>query len=341
MIIDLRSDTITRPTAAMLEAMYRAEVGDDVFGEDPTVNALEVKVAKLFGKDAALFTPSGTMANQLAIKVHTHAGDEVICDQTAHIYNFEGGGIAVNSGASVRLLHGDRGRITSEQIENNINPCEFHYAKSKLVAIENTTNKGGGAYYDFSEIEKIKQVCLQHSLKLHVDGARIFNALCETGQTPSDFAKPFDSLSVCLSKGLGAPVGSLVIGNNDFITEARRFRKIFGGAMRQAGYLAAAGIYALDNHIARLSEDHLHAQIIGDIVGALPQVKNVLPVHTNIVIFNLKEGLTSAEFLHKIKELDILGVSFGKQTVRLTTHLDFTNEMLNEFERRIKIIFRY
>jgi len=339
MIIDLRSDTLTRPTQGMLEAMFAAQVGDDVFGEDPTVNALENKASQLFGKEAALYTPSGTMANQIAIKVHTNAGDEVICDQTAHIYNFEGGGIALNSSASVRLLKGNRGCITAEDVEENINPSDFHHAKTKLVALENTTNKGGGAYYNFAEVEKIKAVCLKHNLKLHVDGARIFNALTETGQNPSDFAQPFDSISVCLSKGLGAPVGSLIIGNKQFIDEARRFRKVFGGAMRQAGYLAAAGIYALDNHIERLAQDHLNARIIGDIVSALPQVKNLLPVLTNIVIFNLKEGMTSADFLKKMKEIGILGSSFGKQTVRLVTHLDFTTEMLNEFEKRIKNTF--
>ncbi len=339
MTIDLRSDTITRPTQGMLEAMFAAKVGDDVFGEDPTVNALEIKAAQIFGKEAALYTPSGTMANQIAIKVHTHAGDEVICDQTAHIYNFEGGGIALNSGASVRLLKGDRGCIKAEEVAENINPTEFHYARTKLVALENTTNKGGGAYYEFAEIEKIKEVCLKNNLKLHVDGARIFNALTETEQNPADFAKPFDSISVCLSKGLGAPIGSLIIGDNDFITDARRFRKVFGGAMRQAGYIAAAGIYALDNHIERLAQDHLNARIIGDILSILPQVKHVLPVHTNIVIFNLKDNITSAEFLRKLKEIGILGSSFGKYTVRLVTHLDFSTEMLNEFEKRIKATF--
>jgi len=319
--------------------MYAAPVGDDVFGEDPTVNALEAKVAKLFGKEAAIFTPSGTMANQIAIKVQTIPGDEVICDKTAHIYNFEGGGIALNSGSSVRLLDGHQGRFTAEQVAANINPSDFHYAKTRLVAIENTTNKGGGAYYDFSEIEKIKQVCINHQLNLHVDGARIFNALIETGQKPADFGKPFDSISVCLSKGLGAPVGSVLVGSSEIIYKARRYRKIFGGGMRQAGYLAAAGIYALDHHVERLSHDHLHARIISDILQTIPLVKNVIPVQTNIVIFDLKEGTTSAQFLAKLKEIGILGVSFGPQTVRLTTHLDFSKEMLNEFEDKIKKAF--
>ena len=338
-MIDLRSDTITRPTKAMLEAMYAAPVGDDVFGEDPTINALEEKTAKLFGKEAAIFTPSGTMANQIAIKVHTQPGDEVICDQTAHVYNFEGGGIALNSGASIRLLHGDRGKFTAQQVEENINPTDFHYAKTSLVAIENTTNKGGGDYYDFADIEKIKTICNKYNLKFHVDGARLFNALVETGQSPLDFGKPFDSISICLSKGLGAPVGSILIGNNKFINKARRFRKIFGGGMRQAGYLAAACIYALDNHVERLKEDHANAKVIGSLMEKLPVVKSILPVLTNIVIFDLKEGTTSVQFLEKLKEIDILGVSFGPQTVRLTTHLDFSKEMLNEFEVKIKKAF--
>lgn len=338
-MIDLRSDTITRPTSAMLAAMQAAPVGDDVFGEDPTINALEEKTAQLFGKEAAIFTPSGTMANQIAIKTHTQPGDEVICDQTAHIYNFEGGGIALNSGVSARLLQGNYGRFTAKQVAENINPDDIHHAVTKLVALENTTNKGGGAYYAFAEIEKIKQVCTQNNLKLHVDGARVFNALTETHQSPADFGKPFDSISVCLSKGLGAPVGSILIGEKTFIKKARRYRKVFGGAMRQAGYLAAAGIYALDNNVQRLKEDHRNAQVIKSIVEKLPVVKEVLPVHTNIVIFNLHEQWTSADFLAKIKEAGILGVSFGPHTVRLTTHLDFSKEMLNEFEQKITKLF--
>ncbi len=340
-MIELRSDTFTRPTEGMLAAMFAAEVGDDVFGEDPTINQLQTKLAKILGKEAAIFTPSGTMANQIAIKLHTQAGDEVICDQSSHIYNFEAGGIAYHSGASVRMMHGDQGRFMADEVAQNINdPKNYHLPITRLVALENTTNKGGGAYYDFAEVLKIKEVCVKNGLKMHVDGARLFNALAETKQAPADFAAPFDSVSICLSKGLGTPVGSVLVGSSDFIYRARRVRKIFGGAMRQAGYLAAAGVYALDNHVVRLQDDHARAKKIEEIVSQLSIVKRVAPVNSNIVIFDLKKGMTSAEFLEKLKENGILGVSFGVQTVRLTTHLDFTKDNLDQFEQTIKRVFR-
>ncbi|TAH01906.1 MAG: aminotransferase class I/II-fold pyridoxal phosphate-dependent enzyme, partial [Sphingobacteriales bacterium] len=259
MIADYRSDTVTRPTPAMLAAMMNAPLGDDVFGEDPTINQLEQLAAGTFGYEAAIFCPSGTMTNQIAIKCHTQPGDEVICDKNSHVYIYEGGGIAFNSGASVRLLEGDRGRITAEQVAESVNPDDVHRPISRLVSLENTCNRGGGSCYNLTEIEKIRKVCNQHGLILHLDGARLFNAMVARKEDPQAYGKLFHSISICLSKGLGAPVGSLLLGNQAFIKKARRVRKVFGGGMRQAGVLAAAGIYAMENHVERLTQDHLHA----------------------------------------------------------------------------------
>lgn len=335
-MIDLRSDTVTRPSKPMLEAMFNAQVGDDVFHDDPTVNALEEKVASLFGKQAAVFCPSGTMTNQIAIKTHTRPGDEVICDVSSHIYNFEGGGIALNSGCSVKLLHGDRGRFTAEDVKNNINnPDDLHLAMTKVVAIENTCNKGGGSCYNFSEIENIAQLCKKHKLKFHLDGARLFNALVEKSESPEQYGSVFDSISICLSKGLGAPVGSLLTGDKEFIADARRFRKAFGGGMRQAGYLAAAGIYALDNNIERLKTDHQRAKELGNVLFSLSYVKSVLLVETNIVIFSLNDDKESSEFIAELQKEGILVVGFGPQTIRVVTHLDFTDD---DMENVIKVL---
>ena len=286
-MIDLRSDTFTKPTPAMLDAMFRAEVGDDVFGEDPTINKLEAMGAEMFGMEAGLFCPSGTMTNQIAIKVHTKPGDEVICDEVSHVYIYEGGGIAFNSGCQVRTIHGDRGRINAAQVEEAINPDDLHKATTSLVSLENTANRGGGACYAFSEIVAIKNVCNNHGLPLHLDGARLFNALVAKNETPRQYGEVFDSISICLSKGLGTPVGSLLLGKTDFIKEARRVRKKFGGGMRQAGYLAAAGIYAFENNIERLAEDHEHAKKVGEALAQKPFVKSVVPVETNILIFEM------------------------------------------------------
>jgi threonine aldolase len=262
MMIDFRSDTQTRPSAAMLEAMNQAKVGDDVYGEDPSVNELEARSAEMFGMEAAVFCPSGTMTNQIAIKCHTQPGDEVICDGSSHIYQYEGGGIALNSGASVRLLSGDRGRITATQVAEAINPDDVHKANSSLVSLENTSNRGGGSCYELEEISRIREVCDRHGLILHLDGARLFNALVARNQSPKDYGKLFHTISICLSKSLGCPVGSLLLGSTPVIKKARRFRKVFGGGMRQAGYLAAAGLYALENNIERLEQDHQKARQI-------------------------------------------------------------------------------
>jgi threonine aldolase len=263
MQVDFRSDTVTRPTPGMLEAMFKAKVGDDVFSEDPSINELEALGAKMFGMDAALFCPSGTMTNQIAIKCHTQPGDEVICEAGSHIYQYEGGGIAFNSGASAKLITGDRGRITAQQVVESINNADdVHKAKSSLVSLENTANRGGGSCYNLEEIKRIKQVCDQHSLLLHLDGARLFNALVAKKEKPEEYGTLFHSISICLSKGLGCPVGSLLVGTQDFIKKSKRIRKLFGGGMRQAGYLAAAGIYALQHQIERLQTDHDHAKQI-------------------------------------------------------------------------------
>jgi threonine aldolase len=329
MTINLMSDTVTKPTAGMLDAMFAAEVGDDVFGEDPTVNALEAKMAKCFGKSSALFCPSGTMTNQIAIKVHTQPLDEVICDEYSHIYQYETGGYASNSGVGINLIKGTNGKVTAEQVEAAIKPVHDWLPISKLVVLENTCNKGGGSYYTLEEIRPIRALCEEKGLRLHLDGARLFNALVETDEPPKAVGELFDSISICLSKGLGAPVGSVLIGDADFIRQARRVRKALGGGMRQAGYLAAAGIYALDHHIDRLKRDNDRARRLGEVLETLDFVEAVRPVQTNIVIFDLKKPFTAESFLATLKAKDILAVPFGPQTVRFVTHLDVTEEMID------------
>ncbi|MGL5892654.1 MAG: threonine aldolase family protein [Bacteroidia bacterium] len=336
MLIDLRSDTVTRPTKPMLEAMFAASVGDDVFGEDPTVNALEAKTAALFGHEAGLFCPSGTMTNQIAINVHTRPGDEVICDHNAHIYHYEGGGIGRNSGAQARLVPGERGKMTASQVEAAVNPVYDWLARTKLVAVENTANRAGGSYYALEALRSIREVAAKHNLATHLDGARIFNALVAAGDRPQEMGSLFDSVSVCLSKGLGAPAGSVLLGSRSFITEARRVRKVLGGGMRQAGYIAAAGIYALDNNINRLAEDHRRAAVLAETVGQLSFVSAQLPTETNIVIFSLADEMPADKFLQKLAEKNIKAVQFGPQTIRFVTHLDFTDEMLDATVRVLK-----
>jgi threonine aldolase len=329
-MIDIRSDTVTRPTPAMLEAMMHANVGDDVFGEDETVNALQRKAEELFGMEAALFCPTGTMTNQIGIKVHTHPGDEVICDELAHIYLYEGGGIASNSGASVRLLKGHNGRFTAEQVRENINRRDdSHLPWTRMVAIENTVNKGGGACWDLGQIERIREVCDEEGLALHLDGARLFNALVARRESPRQYGQLFHTISICLSKGLGAPAGSLLLGSKAHISKAHRYRKAMGGGMRQSGYLAAAGLYALEHNVQRLHEDHARAKILESELRALPYVATVLPVETNIVIFRLHDRVNTEGFLQKLDAQRIRALSMGKQMVRFVFHLDVTDEQLN------------
>lgn len=327
-LIDLRSDTVTRPTPAMLEAMFEARVGDDVYEEDPSVNALQDKAARIFGMEAALFCPSGTMTNQIAIKLLTQPGDEVICDRLAHIYNYEGGGIAVNSLASVRLLDGERGRFTPEDVLENINSDNLHYPRTSLVALENTVNKGGGCYYTIEQIAAISEICEANNLSLHLDGARVFNALVATGENPAQYGQYFDTISLCLSKGLGTPVGSVLLASKTHIEKAKRIRKVLGGGWRQAGFLAAAGSYALDHHIQRLSEDHARARKIAGHLQKLSFVQDILPVETNIVIFQTPSAQVNNSLLDYLKEHQILASAFGKNKIRFVTHLDFTNAML-------------
>lgn len=336
MLIDLRSDTVTRPTPSMQKVMWSAQVGDDVFGDDPTVNGLEEKAARLFGMEAALFCASGTMTNQLAIRVHTQPGSDVICDKLSHIYLYEGGGIMLNSFSSVKLLDGDRGRLKAHQVAEAISPeHDVHSTLTRLVSLENTMNKGGGCYYDLQEIKAIRKVCDKHGIPLHLDGARLFNALVETGESPDQYGELFDSISICLSKGLGCPVGSLLLGKTDFIRKARRFRKVMGGGWRQAGFLAAAGIYALDHHIDRLKEDHTRARTIGELLRQKPEVEFVYPIDTNIVIFQLPDSILAVDYVRRLEMMRIRAVPFGKHLVRLVTHLDFTDDHLTELEKQL------
>jgi len=322
-MIDLISDTVTRPTPGMLEAMLRAEVGDDVFGEDPTVNALEEKAADLFGMESALFCASGTMTNQIAIKVHTQPGDEVICHQLAHIYLYEGGGMMFNSGVSVRLVGSPDGLMNAAEVEGGIaEPDNIHAARTRLVALENTSNRGGGSCLDFAEVESVGAVARRYRLGFHLDGARLFNALAAAGGSPRDYGAVFDSISICLSKGLGCPVGSLLLGERDFIREARRIRKRFGGGWRQAGMLAAAGIYALDHHVDRLPEDHALAGRLGQCLAEQPWVADVNPVETNIVIFALRDPGRGEQLVRALRDRGVRAMSMGQGKLRMVTHLD-------------------
>ncbi len=330
MIIDFRSDTVTKPTPAMLEAMMQAKVGDDVFGEDASINELENITAAMFGMEAAIFCPSGTMTNQIAIKCHTQPGDEVICDESSHIYQYEGGGIASNSGASVKLLQGNLGRINADMVKAAINADDVHKANTSLVSLENTSNRGGGSCYDFEEIKKLQALCKENQLAFHLDGARLWNALIAKKETAKQYGEAFDSISVCLSKSLGCPVGSLLVGKKDFIKKARRVRKAFGGGMRQAGFIAVAGIYALENNINRLEEDHKHAKKIAETISKKEFVKMVLPVETNIIIFELNDTITAPDLVSKLKFENILGYAISPNRVRLVLHLDINEQMVNK-----------
>jgi threonine aldolase len=331
MEINLVSDTVTRPSVEMLNVMFNAKVGDDVYKQDPTVNELEETLADLFGMEASLFFPSGTMANQTAIKLHTQPGEQVICDKYSHIYHYEGGGASFNSGVSCCLVDGKRGMITSDLVKNAINDPEFYHAPlTSLVSIENTTNKGGGACYDIETLQAIKQVCIENNLKYHLDGARLWNALVAKKQHPKQFGELFDTISVCLSKGLGAPVGSVLLGTKEDMKRALRIRKIFGGGMRQSGYLAAAGLYALQNNINRLEIDHRRAKELGSLLEKMSWVANVEPVETNILIFGLQPSVDEKLFMEKLKQKGILISSMGHGKLRIVTHLDY-KEVMHEY----------
>ncbi|MCR1025983.1 beta-eliminating lyase-related protein [Cellulophaga baltica] len=340
MRINLISDTVTKPTPGMLEAMFTAEVGDDVFKEDPSINALEEKVAKMFHKEVALFFPSGTMANQAAIKLHTQPADQLICDKYAHVYNYEGGGISFNSGVSCKLVDGNRGMMTALQVAEAINPPDFYHSPlTTMVSIENTTNKGGGACWDFEELKNIQAVCKTHHLGYHLDGARLWNAMVAKNETPQQYGELFDTISVCFSKGLGCPVGSVLVGNKDIMQKAIRIRKLLGGGMRQAGYLAAAATYALDHHVDRLAEDHKRAKEIGELLTQLPFIQKVEPIETNIIIFEIDESLLSAErFLEKLKANNVHIIGMGQGKLRIVTHLDYTEVMHEAFLSILKKI---
>lgn len=331
MVIDLRSDTLTQPTSEMKAAMLEAATGDDVYGEDPSVNALQDYAAELFGMEAALFCPSGTMCNQIGIRLATRPLSEVICDQYAHIYRYEVGGIAVNSQASVRLIAGDRGRLTAAAVEAEINPDEMHHPHTSLVSLENTSNKGGGSCYDIDEIAAIHALCTQHGIRMHLDGARLFNALVATGQEPATFGTYFDTISICLSKGLGAPVGSLLLCSKADLPAAIRYRKVLGGGMRQAGFLAAAGLYALQHHVNRLMEDHWHARRLGNTLKDINGIEQVLPVETNIVVFKPDPAwMEAAAFIAKLADEGIKISNFGGGFLRMVTHLDISGEMIDQ-----------
>lgn len=338
MIVDLRSDTVTRPDAAMLEAMLHAPTGDDVFGEDPTVNQLQERLAAMFGHEAGLFCPSGTMTNQIAINVHTRPGDEVICDRLSHIYNYEGGGLARNSGVQVRLVHGDQGRFTVADVRGEINPPDSHYARTSLISVEDTCNKGGGAVYDPEILRELSHFARSQGLGFHLDGARVFNALAITKMPVDRYGRMFDSISVCLSKGLGTPGGSVLLGSHAFIREAHRARKAMGGGMRQVGILAAAGLYALDHRLPLLTEDHAKAAQLASALEECTWVKSVLPVSTNIVIFSLQAPLDSAAVVKALGEKGVLALPFGPDKVRFVTHFDASAEHIRRAVEVLKAI---
>lgn len=327
-LIDLRSDTVTKPTPAMREAMFNAAIGDDVFGEDPTVNELQQFAADYFGMEAGLFCSSGTQTNQIAINVHVKPGGEVICHEDSHVYKYEGGGIAKNSGASVRLLGGNRGRLMAMEIEKWIMPDDVHFPVTQLISLEDTANRGGGAVYDFEEIKRISALAKKNNLPLHLDGARLFNALRVNKIDPKAYAAEFDSISICLSKGMGAPVGSVLLGTKEFIHKARRVRKVMGGGMRQAGFIAAAGLYAMKHHVERLDQDHQHAKLLEDVLNDCEWVQQCLPVETNIVVIELKQPDLRDAYIEAFAKADIKVVAFGPGMIRMVTHLDFSKEDL-------------
>ena len=327
-MIDLRSDTVTKPTPEMLAFMQQCKVGDDVYKEDPTVNALEDYVAELFGLDTALYFPTGSMANQAAIKLHTQPGEQLICDKYAHVYHYEGGGVSFNSGVSCKLLNGSRGKITADLVKTGINPPDFYHSPlTSLVCLENTTNKGGGACYDLESMKAIRAVCHAEGLGLHLDGARLFNAMTEMDYTPKDLGQIFDTISICLSKGLGAPMGTVLVGKEAVMRKSMRVRKVLGGGMRQIGYMAGCGLFALQNHVKRLKDDHQKAQTIAKHLHQLNYVKSVEPVETNIIIFYLADKVEESQFTDYLQKHDIQISQMGEGKWRVVTHLDYTDEM--------------
>ena len=335
-MIDLRSDTVTKPTIEMKSFMMDAKLGDDVFEDDPSVRHLEDMAASMFGMEAGLFCPSGTMTNQIALMTHLKPGDEVICSRESHIYNYEGGGIARNAGASVRLIERKTGLLTVSDIADNINPDDVHQPVTKLVALENTCNRGGGNCYDINEIKAIKEFCDKIGLPVHLDGARLFNAIVKKGHSAEDYGACFDSISICLSKGLGAPLGSLLLGDAQFIKIARRNRKVLGGGMRQVGIVASAGTYALNHHVDRLKDDHEHAQIIANALANCSWINQVLDVETNIIVASLKDDFEPLKFLHKLEEDGVLAIPFGKGKIRMVTHLDVSSENVEKVVESLK-----
>ena len=335
-MIDLRSDTVTKPTNEMKSFMMDAKLGDDVFEDDPSVRHLEDMAASMFSKEAGLFCPSGTMTNQIALMTHLKPGDEVICSRESHIYNYEGGGIARNAGASVRLIERKTGLLTVSDIADNINPDDVHQPVTKLVALENTCNRGGGNCYDINEIKAIKEFCDKIGLPVHLDGARLFNAIVKKGHYAEDYGACFDSISICLSKGLGAPLGSLLLGDAHFIKTARRNRKVLGGGMRQVGIVASAGTYALNHHVDRLKDDHEHAQIIANALANCSWINQVLDVETNIIVASLKDDFEPLKFLHKLEDDGVLAIPFGKGKIRMVTHLDVSSENVEKVVESLK-----
>jgi len=339
--IDLRSDTVTKPTPAMREAMAEAEVGDDVYGEDPTVNRLETMAAELLGKEAALFVPTGVMGNQLAIRLHTRPGDEVIVERSSHIIRYEGGSASSLSGVQLCCVPGDRGRLSPESVEAAIRPKELHFPPTTLVCLEQTHNVGGGSLYPLETIHRIAEVARAHGLALHLDGARLFNAVVKTGVSAADYARSFDTVSFCLSKGLGAPVGSMLVSDAVRIQKLRRLRKVFGGGMRQVGILAAAGVYALEHHIARLADDHANAHYLATLLEGIPGVVvDVKAVETNMVMFQVPRSSKSTErLLVECREAGVLLNAVGARAFRLVTHLDVNREDMVAASRIFSRVF--
>jgi len=340
-MIDLRSDTVTKPSSAMREVMATAEVGDDVFGEDPTVNRLQETAARLLGKEAALFVPSGTMANQLAVRLHTKPGDEIIVEAGAHVVRYESGAAAGLSGAQTCWLQGNRGVLLPDQIEAAIRPPDYHNPPTTLISLENTHNRGGGTVYPLNTIAAIRKLAEARGIAMHLDGARLFNAVVASGIPAAEYARHFETVSICLSKGLGAPVGSLICADKERIAKLRRLRKMFGGGMRQAGIIAAAGLYALEHNIARLAEDHAHAQRLAATLVDLPGVRiNPDFVETNIVVFDISETLRAAdEVLTALKAAGLLLVPFSPTTLRAVTHLDVSRDQIDQACAILKKIF--
>ncbi len=336
MLVDLRSDTVTKPSVGMLKAISSAKLGDDVFEEDPTIIKLEAMVAEMLGKESSLFFPSGTMANQVAIKTLSSPPGELICDKNSHVYLYESGGIAFNSGLSVKLLDGELGKVTAESVSAAINEDHVYLPESQIVSIENTHNRGGGSIYSMEELDSIVGVLKDTGIRFHLDGARLFNAVTESDYSASEFSRPFDTVSVCLSKGLGAPVGSVLAGSAANIRKARKLRKVMGGGMRQVGILGAACIYALENNIEKLKDDHIRAKHIAEAILNCSMIKSTLPVETNIIVAELKEGLKPDDILSKLRENNILSFAFGKNAIRMVTHLDLTDEMADHVSKVVR-----